>query len=142
MANQYPELLELQETGDRREMKRALAVRMSLLGYSRPAVAEVCGCSVQFIDKWKAAYAKSGISGLKLAYKGSEGYLSDQQREHVLQWLNAFDTIAVRSLKEYLEKEWDVVYCSETSYVQLLEQAGFCYEKSQKLNPQRLWHKM
>lgn len=139
MTPKYPDLLELQDTGDQREIKRALAVRMCLLGYSRAAVAEVCGSSVQFVDKWKAAYAKLGINGLKLAYKGSEGYLSDQQRQKTLEWLASFDSISIQILKDYLENEYDVVYRSETSYVQLLEQAGFHYEKSQKLNPQRLW---
>jgi len=66
------------ETGKPLEIKRAIAVRMSIQGYRRAEIAETLGVSIPFIDKWKPIYFEKGASGLKLNYKDSEGYLSKQ----------------------------------------------------------------
>ena len=74
-------LLSLIETGKPLEIKRALAVRLSLLGESRSTIAEMLDVSVQFVDKWKPIYFEEGIDGLKLKYKGSDDYLSKQEKQ-------------------------------------------------------------
>ena len=52
--NMQESLLELMDTGKPLEIKRALAVRMIMQGYSRSEIANLLGISMQFIDKWKA----------------------------------------------------------------------------------------
>ena len=44
-------LLFLIETGKPLEIKRAMAVRMSIQGYGRAEIAETLGVSIPFIDK-------------------------------------------------------------------------------------------
>lgn len=66
---------------DKREVKRALAVKMLLCGYKHEAIMPILGVSSGFISKWKKAFFQNGIEGLKLAYKGSQGFLNQEQRE-------------------------------------------------------------
>ncbi len=58
------------------EIKRAMAVRMSIRRYSRAEITEEMDISIHFIDKWKPIYFEQSAEGLKLKYKGSGGYLS------------------------------------------------------------------
>lgn len=43
--------------------------------------------SVGSITSWKQAYKECGICGLRLNYKGRKSYLSDEQQQEVLSWL-------------------------------------------------------
>ncbi|MEB3282136.1 MAG: helix-turn-helix domain-containing protein [Lyngbya sp.] len=72
---------------DSRELKRALAVKLSLQGWAYRAIAEVLNVSKSFISKWKKRYQFGGIEGLKLSYKGAKSYLTEQQRQEVIYWL-------------------------------------------------------
>ena len=137
MKISYQDLADLLTTGDPREIKRAFAVRMSLLGFSRADVAKACCVSIQFVDKWKANYLTLGVEGLKLAYKGSRGYLSEQEQQEILNWITSHETMSIIKLREYIEHNYNVIYQSETSYIQLLEKAMFSYKRSQKSNPKK-----
>ena len=64
---------------DFREIKRALAVKMLLEGYKHAAIQSVLGVSSGFISKWKQAFFQGGVEGLKLASKGSQGFLEPEQ---------------------------------------------------------------
>ncbi|OUD13559.1 IS630 family transposase [Thioflexithrix psekupsensis] len=134
MNKRYEDLEELMSTGEAREVKRAMAVRMSLLGFVRAEAALACCVSVQFVDKWKAIYLASGVEGLKLAYKGSPGYLKPREREDVINWIQEKKTITIEELKRYLKEEYDVFYSSNTSYTKLLEEANLSYKKTHKEN--------
>ncbi|WP_086488700.1 helix-turn-helix domain-containing protein [Thioflexithrix psekupsensis] len=134
MNKRYEDLEELMSTGEAREVKRAMAVRMSLLGFVRAEVALACCVSVQFVDKWKAIYLASGVEGLKLAYKGSPGYLKPREREAVINWIQEKKTITMEELKRYLKEEYGVFYSSNTSYTKLLEEANLSYKKTHKEN--------
>lgn len=47
--------------------------------------------SVGSITSWKQAYKEYGIRGLRLNYKGRKSYLSDEQQQEVLSWLQTKD---------------------------------------------------
>jgi len=49
---------------------------MVLCGYKHQEIMPVLGVSSGFISKWKKAFFKKGVEGLKLAYKGSKGRTS------------------------------------------------------------------
>jgi transposase len=82
------ELMELiRSNPDPRELKRALAVQMWLQGYTYFAIQDVLHVSVGFISKWKQVFETAGTTGLALGYRGSVGYLSPQQRQAIIDWL-------------------------------------------------------
>lgn len=110
-------------------------MRLSLLGESRSKIAEMLDVSVQFVDKWKPIYFEEGIDGLKLKYKGSEGYLSKQEKQLVIHYIQQQQTITPAELKAYISKHYGVTYSNSQSYTTLLHQAGFSYKKTQKMNP-------
>jgi putative transposase len=134
MNEKYKDLMKLMSTGDPREIKRAVAVRMSLIGFSRADVALACNVSVQFVDKWKAIYLESGVEGLKLGYKGSQSYLKSSEREEIINWIQTKKTATVEELKAYIENEYNVFYTSNTSYNKLLKEASLNYKKTHKKN--------
>ncbi len=128
-------LLSLINSGKPLEIKRAMAVRMSIRGYSRANIAEELGVSVQFIDKWKPIYFEQGAEGLKLKYKGSEGYLSKQERQSIIKYIQSNETITSSKLKDYIKAQYGVEYNSPKSYTDFLHQANFSDKKTQKVNP-------
>ena len=70
-----------------RELKRALAVKMRLEQMKHRQIQPVVGVSSNYISRWEQRYREQGVEGLKLAHKGSQGYLSDEQRQAVIAWI-------------------------------------------------------
>ena len=69
---------------DSRELKRGLAVKMSLQGWLYTSISSILNVSTSFISKWKNIFNQQGIPGLKLSYKGSQSYLTKKEREEVI----------------------------------------------------------
>ena len=94
------EIRELNEwmktNGDGRELKRALAVKLSLEGWTYEALAKPSGSylasllnmSKTFVGEWIGVFKRQGIEGLKLAYKGAKSYLMAPQRDEVFKLLH------------------------------------------------------
>jgi putative transposase len=76
-----------------------------------------------------------GLSGLKLAYKGSVGYLKSEERAAIIDWLqkNNYDNLG--ELKAYIESRYEIVFSSQQSYYEIFYAAGLSWKKSQKRNP-------
>ncbi|QFS49853.1 Transposase [Nostoc sphaeroides CCNUC1] len=87
------------------------------------------------ITSWKNAYKEYGILGLRLNYQGRKSYLSDEQREEVLSWLQAKDIWELGELEYKLAFEYDVIYESKRSYYDLFDAAGISWKKTTALNP-------
>ncbi|MGB3536047.1 MAG: IS630 family transposase [Microcoleaceae cyanobacterium] len=117
---------------DSRELKRALAVKMSLQGWAYKAIVEVLNVSKSFISKWKKRYQLSGIKGLRLSYKGAKSYLTEQEKQEVIDWLQQQEFWDISELECYLVDQYDVVFQSPTSYYKLLESARISWQKAQK----------
>ena len=69
---------------DLREMKRALAIKMTLQGFTHSeniALVQVlsgfCHARPSVYTTWKQAFSMSSANALKLGHKGKTGYLSD-----------------------------------------------------------------
>jgi putative transposase len=62
-----------------RELKRAITVQMKLKGYKQREIQESLSVSSGFISKWTQIFTMLGLSALKLAYKGSVGYLKSEK---------------------------------------------------------------
>ncbi len=122
---------------DSRELKRALGVKLAWQGWAYRAIAEVLNVSTSFISKWKNRYEDSGISGLKLSYQGAESYLTEQQKQEVIEWLKAQKYWDLSELECYLVEQYDVVFKSPTSYYELLKAARKSWQKAQKKHPRQ-----
>ena len=120
---------------DARELKRAIAVQMYLKGYKHREIGESLGVSSGFISKWTQLYEQLGVSGLKLGYLGSVGYLKAEQRQSVITWLKSKNYWNLAELQAHIEQAYDVVFASKQSYYTLFAQAGISWKKTQKRNP-------
>lgn len=122
---------------DVREIKRALAVKLALLGWSYRAISDLLQIGNGFISKWNKRYKEAGVSGLKLSYQGSKSYLSSQQKQQVIDWLQQQEFWDLSELECYLIEQFDVVFKSPTSYYSLLKEARISWQKAQKKNPRQ-----
>lgn len=122
---------------DSREMKRALAVKMTLQGFTHSEIMTLLQVSSGFITKWKQAFLLSGINALKLGYKGKTGYLSDIEKQQVIDWLKQQNHWNLEELEEYILETFDVIYAAQSSYYNLLHEAGLSWQKAQVTHPQK-----
>jgi transposase len=97
----------------------------------------VLNVSLQYVSKWKGRYDTGGGAALRLGYRGSESYLQEEQRQAILRWVGAWETISVEALRDYVEEQYGVVYRSKQSDYELLEAGGRSYHRSEKANPKR-----
>ncbi len=118
-----------------REVRKALAVKLVYQGYLYEEIKTILDVSLGSITGWKQDYEQLGIDGLRLNHKGRNSYLSDEQREEVLSWLQTKDTWELGELEYKLAFEYDVTYESKRSYYDLFDAAGISWKKSTKLNP-------
>jgi putative transposase len=127
----------IRTTRDGRELKRALAVKMRLEGYSRPETAAVLGVSKPFVDKWRRHYRREGVAGLSLKYQGSRGYLTPAQHAETLAWIQAQAQWSVAALHAHVLATYGVQYKSRQSYYALLNEAHISWKKTQARHPKR-----
>lgn len=122
---------------DSRELKRALAVRMSIQGYPHREIMKNLQVSSGFITKWKQGWMINGVRGLKLAYQGSKGYLSQSDKQKVIKWLEEKNSWNLNELEHYIAKSFGVTFAAKSSYYDLFHEAGISWKKSQKKNPKK-----
>jgi putative transposase len=127
----------IQSNPDARELKRAVAVQMFLKGYKHREIGESLGVSSGFISKWTQLYEHRGLSGLKLGYQGSVGYLEPVQRQAVIAWLQTKNYWNLAELQGHIQDKYDVLFDSKQSYYTLFEQAGISWKKTHSSQPQR-----
>jgi len=120
---------------DAREVRKALVVKLIYQGYLYDEIQTILEVSRGSITGWKQTYEADGIDGLRLNYKGRKSYLSEEQREEILSWLQTKECWEISELEYKLAFEYDVVYESKQSYYDLFEEAGISWKKTTKLNP-------
>ena len=140
IASRAPEAIaELQEfiaqRPHAREVRKALAVKLVYQGYLYEEIQTILDVSLGSITGWKQAYEQNGIDGLRLNHKGRKSYLSAQQREEVLSWLQKKNCWELGELEYKLAFEYDVIYESKQSYYDLFDAASISWKKTTKLNP-------
>ena len=127
----------INEARDAREVKRAVRVKMRVQGFSPAQICHVLNVSLQCVSKWKGRYETGGGAALRLGHRGSESYLQEQQRQAILQWIAAQETVSVEAVRDYIEEHSGVVYRSKQSYYDLLAAGGMSYHRSEQANPKR-----
>ncbi|MBJ7898514.1 MAG: helix-turn-helix domain-containing protein, partial [Cyanobacteria bacterium RI_101] len=119
---------------DSRELRRALAVKLTFLGWAYRAIASLLNVSISFVSKWKNLFEQGGVEALKLGYQGSKSYLSDEQKQQTFQWLNEQEYWSVSELECYLAEKFGVEFKSLTSYYEILKEADISWQKAQVKN--------
>jgi len=122
---------------DPRELKRAIAVRMTLRGYPHREIIKILQVSSGFISKWKQAFIIKGIEGIKLGYQGSKAYLTSKEKALVLGWLKEKNSWNLNELEYYIAEQFNVTFSAKSSYYDLFHEAGISWKKSQKKNPRK-----
>ena len=82
------------------------------------------GVSEFFVGYWKKIFKTQGIEGIKLGYKGSQGYLTERQIDVVVEWLKNKKFWDLDELVTYVEQELGVIYKSKQSYYKLFDRAN------------------
>jgi putative transposase len=127
----------IEETTDVRELKRALSVKLREGGMATEAVGEVLQVTPRAVRAWCQRYEREGVEGLRVRYRGSESYLSVEQRQEMEDWLGAQETITVDEVRDEIEARYGIVYQSKQSYYDLLDASGLSYHRTEKGNPNR-----
>jgi putative transposase len=127
----------IEETNDVRELKRALSVKLGEEGMTTEAIGAVLQVTARAVRKWRQRYEQEGVDGLHVRYRGSESYLSVEQRREIEDWLGAQETITVEEVRDEIEARYGIVYQSKPSYYELLDASGLSYHRTEKGNPNR-----
>ena len=122
---------------DVRELKRALAVKMSLTDLAHTLISSLLQVSEPFVSKWVAGYSADGVAGLYLQYEGSTSYLSPAARQEVIAYLRTQPSWRLEELVQHLDTRYQVVYQSPQSYYDLLTEAGLSWKRTQPINPKK-----
>ena len=130
-------LEDLINSGDPREIKRALSVKMFLYGSSRAYISAILDVTEAFVTKWNTIYRRDGVEGLLLGYIGSEGYLDEFDHYDIIEYIKQHKTITVEQLAAYITGEYGVTYSSRQSYYDLLHEAKMSWKKTEKENPKK-----
>jgi putative transposase len=64
----------------------------------------------------KKIFKTQGLEGIKLGYKGSQGYLTEGQTDVVVEWLKNKEYWELEELVTYIEQEFGVIYKSKQNY--------------------------
>jgi putative transposase len=127
----------IEETSDVRELKCAMSVKLREVEMVTATVGEVLQVTPRAVRAWQQRYEREGVGGLRVRYRGSESYLSVEQRQEIEGWLGAQETITVEEVRDEIEARFGVVYQSKQSYYDLLDASGLSYHRTEKGNPNR-----
>lgn len=119
------------------EVKRALAVKMFVLAFKTEDICTLLDVSDSFVSKWKIIYENEGAKALKVHYQGGKGFLTEAQRIQIIVHLKEQPHSSVEELRDYMERQFGIVYQSKQSYYDLLHAAGRSWHRTQAVNPKR-----
>lgn len=122
---------------DVRELKRAMAVKMSLADLAHTLISTLLQVSEPFVSKWVASYHAGGVACLHLQYEGAPSYLSPAARQEVIAYLQTQPSWRLEAVVHYLETGYQVIYQSPQSYYDLLTEAGLSWKRTQPVNPKK-----
>ena len=134
-----------QQCSDGAMKMRYQAVRLYGSGYATEAVIEITGCSRRRLLAWCRSYRQYGVAGLvDRRVGGNSAKLSSSELEAVQAKLHQYrphqllrsdeysgrgEFWTVSDLAVWLEREFDVVYRSATSYRSVLKQCGLSRQR-------------
>lgn len=127
----------IETTSDLREQKRAIAVMMWLEGISSKKIQCILNVSPSYVSQNKNNFIDFGIEGIKTKYKGSKGYLSLEEQQDIIKYLETKDHWSLKELKKHIKDKYGIVFQSKQSYYDLFHEAKISWKKTQKKNPKK-----
>lgn len=127
----------IRDRTDVRELKRAIAVKMSLTNLAHSLISTLLQVSEPFVSKWVAYYHAEGVASLHLHYEGAPSYLSPAARQAVIAYLQTQPSWRLEEVVHYLETRYQVIYQSPQSNYDLLTEAGLSWKRTQPVNPKK-----
>jgi len=134
---------------DASERIRYQAVRLYGEGYDAEEVISITGCSRSSLQTWCRDYRKDSSQGLvDKRQGGNRAYLDPLQIEEIQKILYQYTPKerlglkaqtatgqfwSIEDLVLLLQEKYDVEYKSRTSYINLLHQCGFSYQKTERV---------
>jgi transposase len=109
----------INESKDAREVKRALSVKMTQKGMPTAQISTLLNVSLQYISKWKMAYASEGAESLSIHYQGKPSYLSQEQKQEIFQWIAQYETLKIEDLIAHIDETYHILFRSKQSYYTL-----------------------
>jgi transposase len=134
-----------QQSRDRHEIKRLQAVRLYGSGMAIAAILNsVTGTSESSIRQWAQHYGEEGIAGVRSKWQGNNAKkLSDTQRTDLQErlqqnvpedWgISTGHFWTVSDVEVAVQQWYGVSYRSPRSYVSLLHECGFSYQRAEKV---------
>ena len=132
---------------------RFQAVRLYGLAYPRAQVQEITGCSRTSLMDWCRRYRSDGLAGLRDARQGgNRAKLTPAQRQSVRATLQQYTPRqlfgpqaattdgqfwTVSDLKHLVECSFGVTWDSPPSYITLLKECDFSFQRTQKVYKSR-----
>jgi len=120
------------------EIKRAMCVKMTKLGYSNEKIIELLNVSKGYIEKWRANFNREGVNCLATQYKGSVSYLDKEQKAEVKEFIKTKETCRLEELIKHIQESYGITFKSKQSYYDLLADAGMSWKKTEKVNPKKI----
>ena len=111
------------------------------VGIKHREIQGLLGVYSSYVSRWEEKYREGGVEKIRLGHKGSEGYLDEEQRIAVIEWIKQKSDRNLCEVIKYLETSYGVIYRSMQSYSQLLKSAGMSWQKGRKkvLATMSLW---
>lgn len=132
------------------ERDRARAVLKLIEGQKRQTVANFFDIHIKTLDEWQRAFKRQGLNGLRTQSPlGNNHKLSREQKEAIKAVINSkgpnnfglegkFWTVP--ALRQYVKKEYNIIYKSTDSYRRLFDFCGFSFHKPDKVNKKQNPH--
>jgi transposase len=138
-----------QQTRDVYEVKRLQAVRLYGTGTTTASICATLMCAGRSIRQWAQRYQQHGLSGLQSHWQGNNALkLNRQQRQELKERLHQYlpdqvlsDEVrisrgvfwTVSDLRLVIEQWYQVSYQSEATYLNLLHECGFSYQRAERV---------
>jgi putative transposase len=127
----------IQNTHQARELKRALAIQMHQNRIDRKVICENLCISTSFVTKWTKIYNQKGIEALRLQYKGAQSLLDKEQKSECITYIKSKNSWKIQEIIQHIKNTYNVVYKSQQSYYEIMNEAGHSWKKTQKTNPKK-----
>ena len=95
----------IEKSKETREVKRALAVKMSLKKIKHQEIGRILQVSKAFVSKWCLYYKEQGAKGLLLNYKGKKSYLKEEEKEEIITYLRNQEHSSVEKISTYIKEK-------------------------------------
>ena len=138
-----------QTTRDIHQLRRLQAVRLYGTGGAVSSIIDLLGCSERSVRYWAGCYQAAGLNGLQSHWQGGNALkLNQQQRQELKERLHQYtpdqvlsDEIrlsrgvfwTVSDLRLVVQQWYQVSYHSEDSYLNLLHECGFSYQRAERV---------